>query len=774
MEKRILQILNELKSGEININPEDVRNINSICVRYLNGNYTNMSTIRDILEISNILYNNTSREMLPLEDGVYDLVIAKYNKQTGNNAPVGATPVAIDTSDNVVDIDKNTLEDEPLLDIIAVPDKRNMWYFDQIAHNVPYIKEDFAYNEDNTIIDDIQRRSAHSYPELVGTLHKCKFVTQAEAEESGADKNESVMVFERDFLYPTFYNAYMTAKSKNNPVALIAELKYDGVSIEMEVAGDSVISAVSRGDTANDEASDFTPIFDGFKFARARNVDPSTKFGIKFEAIITYDNLLRMKEIFGKTYKNARVAIIGILGSRDARKYRDFITLVPIRTAGLGITDPVQDVEFLNRYYSNGVNMKYAILSAPTNISPMECYNSLLYQSKKFKEEAEYMRSYLNFMYDGVVISYTDPDVKNALGRKNSIDLWSMAIKFNASQKNTYFYGYKYTVGQDGRVTPMAYFAPVEFNGSIHDKTTVHSYKRFKNLSLKVGDIVSVKYVNDVICYLTKPDIRFNDENPNPVVEFPETCPSCGSQLMISDSGDTVYCPNIHCEARQISRVSNMLKKLNIKGFSRAYLKKLNVVNLNSFLNLKKEDTIPVIGEVMSNKLFERIRELKEKPYPDYRLVGSIGFTSVSADRWKTILSVISLENIISSSDRNLEAALHNIKGIGETMAKTIASERDFMMEDLKTIASMPNVKRTFGTYRDLPQVRFTGFRDKDLEAAFNKLGFDADGNKSVTSKTAILLIPYEGYTSAKISKLPYGATVLTRDAAWEYIKSNS
>ena len=250
-------------------------------------------------------------------------------------------------------------------------------------------------------------------------------------------------------------------------------------------------------------------------------------FGIKFEAIITYDNLARIAQQFGKVYKNARVAIIGILGSRDARMYRDFITLVPIRTGGLNFTDPVQEIEFLNTYYSNGVGMRYAVLTSSD-------YTTLLYRVKRFKDEAEYMRRYLGFMYDGVVINYADPDVKRNLGRQNSIDLWSMAIKFNALEKNTYFYGYKYTIGQDGRITPMAYFAPVEFNGSIHDKTTVHSYKRFKDLGLKIGDIVSIKYVNDVICYLSKPDITYNRENPNPVLEFPTHCPSCGSPLMFS------------------------------------------------------------------------------------------------------------------------------------------------------------------------------------------------------------------------------------------------
>lgn len=764
--ERMNQILTDLKNGKIHITQQDIWEMNNCCLMYLRNETDDIESIRIILEISNILYNNTSREVLPLEDGLYDLVVVKFNKETGNKAPVGASPVKLNTEDNVKTINVDLKQaDTGLMTAITMP-KDDMLYYDQIAHDEKPIPRDFMYIADNTIIDDIKRNTAHSDPSLVGTLHKCKFVTAAEAVEVGADKNESVMAFDRDFLYPTFPTALQIASSKNQYVTLIAELKYDGVSIEMQVKGDSVVSAISRGDTANDEASDFTPIFEGYKFQRAHNIEPDITFGIKFEAIITYENLSRIEEMFGKKYKNARVAIIGILGSKDARKYRDFITLVPIRT-NLGFKDPVQEVEFLNKYYSNGVAMKYAVLSTSN-------FASLLFAVKSFKEEAEYMRSFLGFMYDGVVISYADPDVRRILGRQNSIDLWSIAIKFNALQKNTYFYGYKYTVGQDGRITPMAYFAPVEFNGSIHDKTTIHSFKRFKNLSLKVGDIVSVKYVNDVICYLTKPEITFNRDNPNPIIEFPEKCPICGAQLMQSDSGDSAFCPNIHCKGREISRVSNMLKKLNIKDFGRAYLNKLDITDLNSFLNLKKENLIPIIGEVMANKLMDRIHELITNPYPDYRLVGAIGFTSISSERWKYILSVIKLDSIINRTDEELGSMLRSVKGIGSTMAQTIVNERKFLINDLKTIASLPNVQYSYGSYinRDFPQVRFTGFRDKNLEEAFNEIGFDADGSKSVTKKTSILLIPHPGFTSTKISKIGPNCIIMTPDQAWEYIQN--
>lgn len=763
-ENRVYEILSELYNGKINISHDDNIMINKLCAGFLNGTYNDMETIKNILIISNILYNNTTNTVLPLEDGVYDLVVVKYNNITGDKAPVGAPPIQFDVNSEKANTEILEKHDE-LIQVVQMVDVDGLLYGRNIMANQQPIREDYTYNLDPTEVPGIGDKVSHSYPELVGTLHKCKFVTTHDAEEVGASNDPSIKIFERDFYYPTFQLAYQYAYERNpsNPVVqFIAMLKYDGVSVEAEICGDTIVSASSRGDTANDEATDYTPIFGGYKFARAKGIEPKT-FGMKFEAIITYDNLARLAEMTGRTYKNPRVAVIGILGSKDARKYRDFITLVPLRTSGIQFSDPVQEANFMNKYYSSGVDLKFALLSGQ--------YYDLLWQVRKFTAEAEYMRQFMDFLFDGVVISYIDPAVRNVLGRKNSIDEWSMAIKFNPMTKQTHFYGYKYTVGQEGKITPIAYFAPVEFLGTVHDKTTVHSLKRFNQLRLRKGDIVDISYVNDVICYLTKPELEFNYHNPSPIIEFPKYCPSCGGEITVSDSGASAYCLNINCPSKVLARVTNMLDKIGIKDFGRAYIEKLGITSLTSLLNLDKQKVISEIGSVMGEKLFDRINEIQTKNYPDYRIVGAIGFSSVGEARWKLILKRFSLEYIINTNSKELGNAIKAIKGIGPQMADTIVNERRYFKEDLLTIAAMKNIHRTYG--EDLlvkPAVRFTGFRNGALENVFNEKGFDADGSKGVTKATAILVIPYAGFSSSKLNKISNKCIVMTEQQAWDYL----
>ena len=69
---------------------EEVMNLLSIPDESVNQD--DLDKMNTILIISNILYNNTSQNVLPLEDGIYDLLIVKYKNLTGQDI-VGAPPV---------------------------------------------------------------------------------------------------------------------------------------------------------------------------------------------------------------------------------------------------------------------------------------------------------------------------------------------------------------------------------------------------------------------------------------------------------------------------------------------------------------------------------------------------------------------------------------------------------------------------------------------------------------------------------------------------------
>ena len=767
MDARLSKCLKNLNNGSLaDITIEFCDYMNKMALEFLAKEEESKEDIENayaILFISNILYNNTTRTMLPLEDGVYDILVTRYNTLTNGKSPVGAPPITFDPVKETEVGSVVSEESSGPIEVVRRVDTSNMLYFGNIVRNHYPLSEFYDYSAPKSNgIKQNKGSVGHEFPELSGTLNKCKYVLNCQAEmgEHSTNRND-VWTFEENFMRQ-IYTVYPFN-------ALVCELKYDGISVTAKVDGNTIVSAVSRGDTANDETNDLTHIFGGYKFPRAKDVPAlqpgkGTVFGIQFECIVTNYNLEVLSKEFGLNYANARVAVIGLTSREDARRFLPFLTLVPIRTAGLNIDDRQTEIEFLNKYFSTEVDMKYAIVRGD--------YNQLLFQVKRFVDDAETLRPYMPFLYDGVVVSLIDPYLIKLMGRSNSVNKWSIAIKFEAEVKQTIFLGYEFTIGQNGVVTPMARIRPVAFMGNIQSKISVHSYKRFKQLGLKVGDTVIVEFRHDVMAYLTKPDTPYNRSNPNPIIEFPTNCPFCGAPLSTLSEKEAV-CVNKLCPERNLMRVTNMLAKLNIKDFGKELIRKLGITSLRDFLTYGCNKAERILNsKVMAMKLHARIEELYKKPMPDYRLMGAIGFTSIAQSKWKLIMSQITIESILRLDDNELRNTLKAIKGIGQVAADTIVSERVYMYKDIVMIANMPCVERTYGRVDTRVQVRFTGVRDAELEELFNSKGFDADGNKGVTKNTMILIVPYIGFQSSKTKKAKPNCTFMDPTMARNYLNN--
>ena len=723
-----------------------------------------------ILIISNILYNNTSQSVLPLEDGVYDLLVVKFKNATGMDV-VGAPPVRFpndikskETKELIRGVTYLTEEENNYIN--------NMLFHDDIYKTKLFTPNDMLYHGvtyERTVTKRLKDTS-HNNPELVGTLDKAKFVLMKQAKDKGVADDPTVNVLERDF-FGKHIEAGIINPYQN--IDIIVELKYDGISIEADILNKRIISARTRGDTANDVASDLTPLLAGYYLPDAPELNEV--IGVKFEAIMTYDNLEIYSRLKGRTFANGRTAIISWVSSSDAYQYRELVTLVPLAT---NIKDeygqPINrlvEVEVMNRWFCRNELLRYSVFSGDLT--------TVLFQIYRFAQEAEFMRSILPFMYDGIVVSYLDSHIRQILGRKNYVNLYSMAVKFNTLVRETRFLEYQYTIGQNGEITPMIFYNPVEFFGTIHTKSSGHSYGNFKDLSLRPGDILEVEYRNDVMPYVSKKDCYENDNNFNDIIQFPETCPCCGTPLVFTEL--SARCPNMNCRERSIKRMANMMDKLQINGIAEETIRLLNVYTFHDLMELKLED-ISYIGDLTSKSLINQLDKLRHSNIPDYKLVGALGFTDVAANTWKLIFNEIDIEDLeadlymcypdpiefspdiyppehIELWKLDMIKYLTNIRGIGQATACTIIEEYPFFKSDLLYILDEIKYQKTCGM--KFTKVRFTGIRDINLVNYLNNNGYDA-GEGSVTKDTDILIVPHEGYnTGSKYKKaIQYGITI--------------
>lgn len=715
---------------------------------------TEQDILKDILSISNILYNRTDMQVLPIDDGFYDLLLEKY-KQYDNHFQVGSYIVDLKNIQQE-SMMKDGIKEAEIPIIIREPIKRNE-IREQIHDEFMKVQKidikDFSECPVTFIPKDLKKGihdTSHNHPDLVGTLDKCKFVLNKDAKEAGAFNDPNVKVLERDFFEDHIKKGILDPSKE---IEIICELKYDGISVEAD-CGLEVVSARTRGDTGIGKAVDISPILQGYTFKRAGVMIGEEPLGVKFEAIMTKSNLEKYNQLRQTNYANCRTAISGLFGLLDGYKYRDFITLVPLsidRMQVPEVSNRLEEINFINTIFSShGEPLRYCYFSGSLS--------EILYYIKAFLQEAQIARDYLNFMYDGIVVSYLDENIRARLGRENYINKYSMAVKFDPIERFTNFTGYTFEVGQHGTITPIIHYNPVEFIGTIHTKSTGSSYKRFKELGLRYGDLVSVKYVNDVMPYVTKVECDFNRKNTNPVIEFPKLCPICGSEIVILDSGNSAICPNEECPARTIKRLSNMLQKLNLKGFAESTIASLKCSHLYEICELSEEQCVEIIGIGNGTKFYKSIMELKSNPIPDYFVLGALGFTSIAHRKWKDILSEISVIELISAYENNcmIDSLISSMPKLADTVTlSTIVNQFGFFYEDIKYIYTHFHLIDSKSMNSDVKGViRFTGCRNIQLSERLINAGYDADGNGSVTKKTNILLIPYEGFSSTKINKV--------------------
>lgn len=795
------EIVEEVKHGNFLCAYDNNQVIQSSIMEILNipdkdikDNPSDLQDLVDLITIGNITYNYSDSDVLPIDDGMYDLLVVKlqridYDKFTPGSVPVDIAKInstykaKIDKDDKIIkpftimsDDDKHKL-DESLYSSILNYTKP----FDSRS----YLYKPFYVDDESMYINKRIRDVSHNYPQLVGTLEKCKFVLDSQAKELGVYKEANVKIFERDFMVPLIQQGLINMQQN---IQMVGTLKYDGVSIEADVT-DKIIAARTRGDTDYNVASDVTPIFEGYTFPNANQLELDHPIGMKFEAIVRYDDLKRMNEIFGTSYINGRTAIIGILGSSDGWKYRNFITLVPLQVDfGDGtVVDRVTEIEFLNRYYATREYLRYVTFDSS--------YHMLMFEIKKYVEEAEYFRAWSQFLYDGVVLEFYDQNIRNILGRKNSINQYAMAIKFNPLKRITIFTGFTYTVGQNGVITPMIHYNPIEFMGAIHTKSTGSSYERFSNLNLFIGDEIYVTYVNDVMPYVSSVDSEHNRANhmrrPNVDEMFPTHCPCCGSKLIMSSKGKTVYCPNMECSERKKQRLSNMLAKLDIKDFSDAAVDMIGNKSLYEMMNMSVDD-LSILGPTDSLKFYNQLQNLKINKLPDYRVIGSLGFTNVAAKKWKlifqhfTLLELFHLYMTTKNTDDHivthggneydsLQDAIANIKGVGPITAQTIVNELPYFERDINYIIQNGMYTQTeIGDRKPKYKIRFSGFRDATLEATLNRFPFiDCDQDSGVTKDTTILLVMNTADPpTSKVSKaIKYGVPVVS---VTEFLENSS
>lgn len=185
---------------------------------------------------------------------------------------------------------------------------------------------------------------------------------------------------------------------------------------------------------------------------------------------------------------------------------------------------------------------------------------------------------------DGLVVASDDVRyAETLLGTGHNPDpLVGYALKWQDEIVKTVLRKIEWSLGRTGAITPVAFFDPVELEGTTVSRASVHNVSIMKKYRLRVGDTIGVYKANKII-----PQVAVNytaDENHTPALKYKEShsvhCPCCGmeTESHISDDGTTEIevCVNPKCPAKDVKKFAHFVERdcMNIKGLSEATLQK--------------------------------------------------------------------------------------------------------------------------------------------------------------------------------------------------------
>lgn len=185
-----------------------------------------------------------------------------------------------------------------------------------------------------------------------------------------------------------------------------------------------------------------------------------------------------------------------------------------------------------------------------------------------------------NYPIDGLVIKFNNIEYGKALGRTDHHFNNAIAFKFADEKYETELLDIEWTMGRTGVLTPVAIVKPINIDGAIIERASLHNVSVMKELLVEpyVGQKVEIYRSNMIIPQIAKVEDFCLPEIPM-LIETPYICPCCGSETTFRTLNEStnLVCDNPQCCGKLINKLDHFCGKkgLDIKGLSKATLEKL-------------------------------------------------------------------------------------------------------------------------------------------------------------------------------------------------------
>ncbi|WP_319586596.1 NAD-dependent DNA ligase LigA [uncultured Desulfobulbus sp.] len=359
----------------------------------------------------------------------------------------------------------------------------------------------------------------------------------------------------------------------DEPLRFITEPKLDGLAVELVYRQGVFVVGSTRGDglvgeniTVQLKTVQSIPL----RLKKGEGAAVPEELIVRGEVFLSKTGFLhlnRQREEEGETlFANPRNAAAGSLRQLDPR----ITAQRPLAFFVYGVGNP----EALAAPSQEAILAELFRFGFPVNALVKVCG-----ELKEVEEQYQRIlagRHVLDYEIDGMVVKVDDLSLQRRLGATVRAPRWAVAWKFPATQATTVVEAVEFQVGRTGAVTPVAHLRPVEVNGVVVKRATLHNKDEIERKGLRLHDTVLIQRAGDVIPEIVKviPEMRSGCEQP---IVFPTTCPECGEPLVQTDGEAVTRCVNPFCPAQHLRKLIYFVGKsgLDLEGLGKKNIEHL-------------------------------------------------------------------------------------------------------------------------------------------------------------------------------------------------------
>lgn len=439
----------------------------------------------------------------------------------------------------------------------------------------------------------------------------------------------------------------------------ILSWKLDGLTIVLTYRDGKFVQGVTRGNGfVGEDITENVRQFRNIPFS----IPYKGELVLRGEAVIKYSDFNRMNGISDTgelQYKNPRNLCSGSVRQLDSKITRERFVNCYI-FALISASDDISNSK--SEQYSFLESLGFDVVER-TAVDKYNLAESVLWFKDKVKT--------YDIPSDGLVLTYDDVIYGMSLGITAKYPKHSIAFKWNDETVETRLIDIDWSASRTGLINPVAVFEPVEIEGTVVSRASVHNISILEGLKLGIGDAILVYKANMII-----PQIADNITKSNNVC-IPSVCPVCFEKTSIKEINNIkyLYCDNDFCHAKFIKKLSLFTSRnaMNIDGISDSILMHLFSEGfINDYVDLYhldryKDDIINYdgFGVKSYNNMINSINKSRKVRLANF--IYALGIKEIGLSRAKLICRYC---NNDFKRVRNINfSELASIDGIGDVIA---------------------------------------------------------------------------------------------------------